>query len=324
MQPSRRSLLAGLATGLATGLAASIGSARSARAAATLRIGYQRSSTLVALLRQDGGLEQALAPLGVVLSWHEFTSGLPIMEALNAGQIDVSADVADTVPVFAQAAGARITYVAQEAPSPTAQAILVPRDSPVRAVADLKGRRVAVTKGAGSHFLLLAALKEADLAFRDIQPAYLTPADGRAALVSGGVEAWVAWDPFLSAAQRQSASRVVRDGQGLSLYKRYYLASDSYVAANGSVLRVLFDKLSETGAWVKANPAEAARRLAPLWKIETDVIEQANARRSYRVEPVTRGALSEQQTIADAFRAERLLPRAIDTSELGIWTAPTR
>ncbi|MCJ2049967.1 ABC transporter substrate-binding protein [Methylobacterium sp. J-070] len=101
----------------------------------------------------------------------------------------MSADVADTVPVFAQTAGARVSYLAQEAPSPTAKAILVPKDSAVRTVADLKGRRVAVTKGAGSHFLLLAALKEVNLAFRDIQPAYLTPADGRAALVSGGVEA---------------------------------------------------------------------------------------------------------------------------------------
>ncbi|MCJ2049966.1 hypothetical protein [Methylobacterium sp. J-070] len=73
---------------------------------------------------------------------------------------------------------------------------------------------------------------------------------------------------------------MVRDGQGLSLHKRYYLASDSYVADNGSVLGVLFDKLSEADTWVKANPAEAARRLAPLWKIETDIIEQANARRS--------------------------------------------
>ena len=142
--------------------------------------------------------------------------------------------------------------------------------------------------------------------------------------MSGGVEAWVAWDPFFSAAQRQSAFRVVRDGQGLSLYKRYYLASDSYVAANGPVLRTLFDKLCETGAWGKAHPGEAAKRLAPLWKIEADVIEQANAHRSYRVEPVTRAALSEQQTIADAFRAESLLPRAIDTSALAIWTPPPR
>lgn len=288
----------------------------------TLRIGYQRSSTLIALLRQDAGLEDTLKPLDVAVSWHEFTSGLPIMEALNAGQIDVSADVADTVPIFAQAAGAKITYIAQEASSPEAQAILVPGDSALKSVADLKGRRVAVTKGAGSHYLLLAALAEGGLSFKAITPAYLTPADGRAALASGGVDAWVAWDPFLSAARQQSGARVLRDGSGLSLYKRYYLASDDYAAKQGDVLAALFAKLAETGAWVKANPEAAAARLAPLWKIEADVIVRANERRSYRVEAVTRTGLSEQQTIADAFRSEGLLPRPVDTATLGIWQPP--
>ncbi|MCB4800782.1 sulfonate transport system substrate-binding protein [Methylobacterium brachiatum] len=318
MPETRRSLLTGLAA------AALVTPLRAAQAATTLRIGYQRSSTLIALLRQNGNLEKALAPLGTGLSWHEFTSGLPIMEALNAGQIDVSADVADTVPIFAQAAGARITYIAQEAPSPDAQAILVPEASPAKAVADLRGKRVAVTKGAGSHYLLLAALAEAGMTFKDITPAYLTPADGRAALTSGGVEAWVAWDPFLSAARQQSGARVLRDGAGLSLYKRYYLAADPYVAANGPVLAALFGQLAETGAWVKAQPDEAAARLAPLWKIEPEVILRANARRSYRVEPVTRAGLSEQQTIADTFRAEGLLPRPVDASALAIWEPPAR
>jgi sulfonate transport system substrate-binding protein len=318
MPETRRSLLTGLAA------AALVTPLRAARAATTLRIGYQRSSTLIALLRQNGNLEKALTPLGTGLSWHEFTSGLPIMEALNAGQIDVSADVADTVPIFAQAAGARITYIAQEAPSPDAQAILVPEASPAKAVADLRGKRVAVTKGAGSHYLLLAALAEAGMTFKDITPAYLTPADGRAALTSGGVEAWVAWDPFLSAARQQSGARVLRDGAGLSLYKRYYLAADPYVAANGPVLAALFGQLAETGAWVKAQPDEAAARLAPLWKIEPEVILRANARRSYRVEPVTRAGLSEQQTIADTFRAEGLLPRPVDASALAIWEPPAR
>lgn len=303
----------------------SLGGAPGAEAAEkTLRIGYQRSSTLIALLRQDSGLETALKPAGVTVSWHEFTSGLPIMEALNAGQIDVSADVADTVPIFAQAAGAQITYIAQEAASPEAQAILVPADSPLRSVADLKGKRVAVTKGAGSHYLLLAALAEGGLSFKAISPAYLTPADGRAALASGGVDAWVAWDPFLSAARQQSGARVVRDGTGLSLYKRYYLAADDYVAKHADVLAILFAKLTETGAWVKAEPEAAAARLSPLWKIEADVIVRANARRSYRVEPVTRAGLSEQQIIADAFRSEGLLPRAVDASALATWQPPAR
>lgn len=287
-----------------------------------LRIGFQKSSTLIALLKEDSALEKALAPLGVTVSWHEFTSGLPIMEALNAGQIDVSADVADTVPIFAQAAQARITYIAQEAASPKAQAILVGAESSIRSIADLKGRKVAVTKGAGSHYLLLAALASETLPFKAISPAYLTPSDGRAALASGSVEAWVAWDPFLSAAEQQTGARVLRDGTGLSQYKRYYLAGADYATQRADVLTLLFAKLRETGAWVKANPKAAAARLGALWKLDPVIVLQANRRRSYAVEPVTRAGLSEQQTTADAFRAEGLLPRAVDASALPIWAPP--
>lgn len=297
------------------------GNARAAEAG-RLRIGFQKSSTLIALLKEESALEKALAPLNVSVTWHEFTSGLPIMEALNAGQIDVSADVADTVPIFAQAAQARIAYIAQEAASPTAQAILVAADSPIRAVADLKGRKVAVTKGAGSHYLLLAALAAETLPFKAISPAYLTPSDGRAALASGSVEAWVAWDPFLSAAEQQSGARVLRDGTGLSQYKRYYLAGADYATQRADVLALLFGKLRETGAWVKANPDAAAARLGALWKLDPAIVRQANARRSYQVEPVTRAALAEQQTIADAFRAEGLLPRPVDAAALPIWAPP--
>ncbi|CAO4171737.1 Aliphatic sulfonate ABC transporter substrate-binding protein [Methylorubrum populi] len=319
---NRRTVTRLAITGLALG--ASLGLAPARADESTLRIGYQRSSALISLLRQDETLEKALKPLNVTVSWHEFTSGLPIMEALNVGRIDVSADVADTVPVFAQAAGAKITYIAQEAASPEAQAILVAGDSPLTSVAELKGRKVAVTKGAGSHYLLLAALKAENLPFKSITPAYLTPADGRSALAGGSVDAWVAWDPFLSAAQVQAGARILKDGTGLSAYKRYYLASDSYAQKRGDVLTLLVTKLRETGTWVKAHPDAAAERLAALWKIEPEVVKRANARRSYRVEPVSRDGLAEQQTIADAFHGEGLLPRAIDTSALAIWDAPTR
>lgn len=313
-----RLVLAGLALSSAFGLGPA------AAEESTLRIGYQRSSALISLLREDATLETALKPLGVTVSWHEFTSGLPIMEALNVGRIDVSADVADTVPVFAQGAGAKITYIAQEAASPEAQAILVPGDSPLKTVADLKGRKVAVTKGAGSHYLLLAALKAEGLPFKSITPAYLTPADGRSALAGGSVDAWVAWDPFLSAAQIQAGARILRDGTGLSAYKRYYLASDAYAEKRADVLTLLVARLREAGTWVKANPDAAAARLAALWKIEPEVVKRANARRSYRVEPVSRDGLSEQQTIADAFRAEGLLPRAVDAAALPVWEPPSR
>jgi sulfonate transport system substrate-binding protein len=214
---------------------------------ASLRIGYQKSSTLLTILKTRGVLDRLLAPLAVTVSWHEFPSGLPLLEALNIGGIDLSADVADTVPVFAQAAGAKLTYFAQEAPSPQAQAIVVRADSPLRGVADLKGKKVAVTKAAGSHYLLIAALARAGLKFGDISAAYLTPADGRAAFERGSVDAWVTWDPYLAGVQRQSQVRVLADGRGIAGYQRYYVVSTPYAQTHGAVLDIVFEQLRKTG-----------------------------------------------------------------------------
>ena len=287
----------------------------------TVRIGYQKSSTLTAILKTNGVLEKALAPLGVQVSWHEFTSGLPLLEAINTNNIDFGADVADTVPLFAQAAGAKLAYIAEEAASPSAQAILVGAESPIRTLADLKGKKVAVTKGAGSHFLLLAALAKSGLNFRDISPAYLTPADGRAAFIGGNVDAWVAWDPFLTSAQRQSNARVLSDGSnGLASYKRYYLSSATFADRRGDVLNIIFGKLDETGKWVKAHPKDAAILLAGLWGIDAATVEEANSHRSYKVGVVTAPGLSEQQRIADAFYSEGLLPVKVDAGNAKIWT----
>lgn len=310
---SRRSLL-GL--GLSLGLLAAL----PAQADTPLRIGYQKSSTLISLLKSQGTLEQALADQDIRVSWHEFASGQPLLEALNVGNIDLSADVADTVPVFAQAAGAQLAYFARETPSPAAQAILVRDGSPLRNLADLKGKKVAVTKAAGAHYLLIAALAKAGLKFSDIQPAYLTPADGRAAFENGKVDAWVIWEPFLSAAQRQLPTRTLEGSQGLASYQRYYLTSSRFAAAHPQVLQTVYRELAEAGDWLRANPAEAARILGPLWgNLDPAIVEQANGRRSYQVRPVQPDGLGEQQKIADAFFAEGLLPRAVDTRAVATW-----
>jgi sulfonate transport system substrate-binding protein len=286
----------------------------------TIRIGYQKSSTLIAILKTNGELEKALAPLGVRVTWHEFSSGLPLLEAINTGNVDFGADVADTVPLFAQAAGAKLAYIAEEAASPAAQAILVPAESPIKTLADLKGRKIAVTKGAGSHYLLLAALGKAGLSFKDISPAYLPPADGRIAFVGGNVQAWVAWDPFLTSALKQSSARVLADGgNGLASYKRYYLSSAAYAERRSDVLNVIYKKLDETGKWVKAQPKDAASLLASLWGIDAATVEEANSHRSYQVGAVTLPGLAEQQKIADAFFAEGLIPVKVDAAAAKIW-----
>ncbi|MFA5952031.1 MAG: aliphatic sulfonate ABC transporter substrate-binding protein [Hyphomicrobium sp.] len=315
-----RRLLNSCLAGIALTMVATSGAAYAADEPKPVRIGFQKSSSLITILKANGQLEKALSDLGYKVTWAEFTSGLPLLEALNVGSIDISADVADTVPVFAQAAGAKLVYVAQELPSPTAQAVLVPSQSPIKQLADLKGKKVAVTKAAGSHYLLISALAKGGLKFKDIEPAYLTPADGRAAFEKGAVDAWVTWDPFLSAAQKQADVRILADGTGLANYKRYYLASSAFAAAEPRALNAIFNLLKRTGEWAKANPSEAAKVLAPVWKLEPAIVESANSHRSYSVNTVTAQDLDEQQKIADSFLAEGVLQKAVKATDAEIWS----
>lgn len=313
--PTRRKLLLHASV---LGAAAATGLAFGAQPA-TLRIGYQKSSTLITVLKAQGKLESALAPLGVTVSWSEFASGLPLTEALNAEAVDFSADVADTVPIFAQAAHARFVYVAQEAPSPGAQAIIVKRDGSLRSLADLRDKDIAVTKAAGSHYLLLAALAQAKIPADAVRIHYLTPADGRAAFEHGSVEAWVTWDPYVASVDQQPDVRILADGKGLATYQRYYLASARFAASRPDVIAMVYDQLRAAGEWVRSAPQDAARLLAPIWGLDAPTIERANARRSYQVREVTPENFAEQQKIADTFFNAHLLPAPVETSRAERW-----
>ena len=238
---------------------------------------------------------------------------------MNADAVDFSADVADTVPIFAQAAHARFAYVAQEAPSPRAQAILVRRDSPIHTSHDLKGKRIAVTKAAGSHYLLLAALAQVQLKASDVHISYLTPADGRAAFERGSVDAWVTWDPYVASVDRDANVRILADGTALASYQRYYLASLTFANAHPQIIQTLFEQLKSAGEWLLAHQQQAANLLAPVWGLDASTIARANARRSYLVRAVTAQHFGEQQTIADTFFDNGLLPAKIDTKEALSW-----
>lgn len=316
LDPVRRRVLA--ASACAWGLPM-IGSRAFAAEPEKLRIGFQKSSTLMIFLKSRGILEKTLAPLNVQVQWNEFTSGLPLLEALNIGAIELSADVADAVPPFALAAGAQLTYYAIENPSPQAQAIVVRKDSPVTSLAQLKGQKVAFAKGAGAHFLLLEALAQNGLSIKDIEPAYLSPADGRAAFENGAVAAWVIWDPFLAAVQRQSGARILLDGTKVAAYRRFYLAATPFVQRRADVVSTVYAELQRAGEWIKANPGPAAEWHAPFVGLDAPTVEVANLRRTYRVQPVDADALGEQQRIADAFTQAQIIPRKVTIAESPVW-----
>src|ERR1700712_1429059 len=178
------------------------------------RIGYQKAAGTLVLLKANGALEKRLAPLGLAVTWNEFPAGPQLLEGLNVGAIDFGY-VGEAPPIFAQAAGADFVYTAYEIPTPHAEGVVVPQDSSIKTVADLKGKKVAFNKGSDVHWFIVALLRKNGLSITDIEPVYLAPADARAALERKAVDAWAIWDPFFSAAQAQSHARVVADGQGV-------------------------------------------------------------------------------------------------------------
>ncbi len=279
----------------------------------TLRIGYQKYGTLV-LLKERGTLEKRLAPAGYEVTWTEFPAGPQLLEVLNVGAIDFGT-TGEAPPIFAQAAGAPLVYVGYEPPAPTGEAIIVPADSPIRSVAELKGHKVALNKGSTVHYLLLQALEASSLTLADIEPVYLPPADARAAFERGAVDAWVIWDPFLAAAQAATGARTLVDGKGLVDNHQFFLASQDLVARDSGLIRSIIEELDSADRWAQASQAEVARLIGPRVGIPAPILEVALARVSYGVAPVTADVLAKQQLIADAFHKIGLIPKRIDVNE---------
>lgn len=284
-------------------------------AASQLRVGYQKSASLLILQKAQGSLEKRLGELNVSVRWIEFPAGPQLLEGLNVGAVDVGY-VGEAPPIFAQAAGARFVYVGYDPAAPTAEALLVPKASPIQSVAELKGKRVALNKGSNVHYLLVRQLEKHGLAFSDIQPVYLAPADGRAAFERGSVDAWAIWDPFQAAAEKAVGARVLADGSdGVVNNYQYYLAARDYAIHNGAVIQALFDDSVERGRWLKAHIGEAAAIIAPLQGLPTDVVELALTRYQFDVKPITVEVAADQQRIADTFQALKLIPAPIRISD---------
>jgi sulfonate transport system substrate-binding protein len=278
-----------------------------------LRIGYQKYGTLV-LLKARGSLEKRLAPMHVEVKWTEFPAGPQLLEGLNVGSIDFGT-VGEAPPIFAQAAGADLVYVGNEPAASAAEAIVVPKDSPIKTVAELKGKKVALNKGSNVHFLLVKLLEKAGVQYKDIDAVFLTPADARAAFERGSVDAWAIWEPFLAAAQRQTGARILADGNGVVSNHQFFLASRPYASKRADVVAIVLEEVAAIDQWAKTNPKDAAAALQPQIGLDLATLELALSRGGYGVTAVSDAVLAEQQRIADSFHDLKLIPKHINVRD---------
>ena len=279
-----------------------------------VRIGYQKYGNFI-LLKGTGELEKKLAAKGFTVEWTEFPSGPPLLEAVNAGAIDIG-QTGEAPPIFAQAAAADFVYIAHEPPAPQGEAVLVPKDSPIKSLADLKGKRIALNKGANVHYLLVKVLEKAGIKYSDITPVFLAPADALPAFERGSVDAWAIWDPFLASAEVTIGARLLADGTGVVPNNQFYLARKAFADSNPQIVDAVVDAVADVDRWAEGNSAAVAAQLSAGIGIPAPVLEIALKRQTYGIKPLDDSTVAQQQSIADTFYALGLLPKPVQVSAI--------
>jgi sulfonate transport system substrate-binding protein len=280
-----------------------------------LRIGYQKNGVLV-IARRQAVLEHTLKPLGIDVKWSEFTSGPPMLEAMNADSIDIG-QVGDTPPIFAQAAGAAIVYVAGQ-PVTNGQGILVKQSSPIRTLADLKGKRIGFTQGSSAHNVTLLALEKAGLTYADIAPVYLSPPDGAAAFARDSIDAWVIWDPYFAIGETHGG-RILVNAAEIGETNSFYIGNRDFAARDPQLLRAVLDTLAQTAKWAEANRDKVAESLAAVTGVDLTVQTIAANRSSFAIGKLTDEIIATQQGVADRFQKLGLIPRPIIVRD-AVWS----
>ncbi|WOX25739.1 ABC transporter substrate-binding protein [Streptomyces solicathayae] len=277
------------------------------KGALTLNVGDQKGGS-EAVLRAAGELDD----LDYTIRWSTFTSGPPLLEAINAGAVDTGL-VGNTPPVFAAGADSKITVVAATHGSSAGEAILVPTDSPLERPEDLKGKKIAVAQGSSAHFQLIASLRKAGLELKDVQVTLLQPADALAAFNAGKVDAWAVWDPYTSQILEGKKGRVLTDGQGVVNGLGFQVARPAALAdkKKAAALADYIERLRRAQNWVFGHPEEWAK----VWAKETGLpyeVALASVKRSNGTRipvAVDDAAIASEQRIADTFAELKLIPR---------------
>lgn len=278
-----------------------------------VRIGYQKYGSFN-VVKARHAFDNQLAKRGIKVEWSLFPAGPQLLEAMNAGAIDLGHS-GEAPPIFAQAANNPFVYVGNQRPDPSGEAILVAEKSPIQTVADLKGKKIALNKGSNVHYLLVRALEKAGLKYSDIHPVYLPPADARAAFDSGNVDAWVIWDPFLTVARVATKARTLVDGAGLVANREFFLGNRKFVEANPDVIADLTKAVDGTSAWAKQQPRAVAELLSHEVGIDVDTLQQITEHLPWGYQPITPNVIADQQKIADAFFNLNLIPEKLNVSE---------
>ncbi|GAA6623974.1 aliphatic sulfonate ABC transporter substrate-binding protein [Scytonema sp. NUACC26] len=295
-----------------------------------LKMGHQKGMALLNIIKAQGSLEKRLQPQGISVTWNEFSSTAPLLDAMGTGAI-VFGGGGGTGSVFAQAGDKPFVRVAAGTGSTRGSAILVLENSPIKTLRDLKGQKVAFAKGSGQHYIIVRALKKVGLKFSDITPLYLTPAEALPAFERGDIDAWLIWDPYTAEAERKFRTRLLADNSTIFGNKAplespsFYYASPDFIRNYPDIVKIILQELEKAGTWSRNNYKDSAKLLSKLYKIDLSTMETVEKRGGQRqVLPVNDGVLSGLQRMADTFYELKVIPKKIDVKDKNYNWIPER
>ncbi|MEG5061500.1 aliphatic sulfonate ABC transporter substrate-binding protein [Microcoleus sp. A2-C5] len=281
-----------------------------------VKIGHQPFGTFF-YLKAKGSLEARLAKMGWYVEWTEFVAGPPILKAIGQGKIDLGyTGVAP--PIFAQSEGIPFVYIANDSALPGSIGIIVPQNSPIRTLADLKGKKIAATRKTAGHYLLIRALTQGGLQLKDAELVDLPPLKAQEAFLRGEVDAWAVWQPFLAKLQETIPAHFLTDSEGLINDRNFYLASHSFARDFSDIVKTVMGETRQMANWITKNPDRAVEFITARTGMKKTTAIVLTKSRSYDLLPIQDRAVEEQQRISEIFFRLGLLPDRIWIEDL-IW-----
>ncbi|WP_411551676.1 aliphatic sulfonate ABC transporter substrate-binding protein [Paenibacillus lautus] len=282
----------------------------------TVRLGVQGSGGLFGKAREERWFEEEFGKLGVKVEWAEFQSGPPMTEAMASNRLDF-AGLGNMPIIAAQAADIPFKVISQSLHGQKNVAIIVPPDSTAQTLSDLKGKKVAVTKGSNAFNFLYRGLADQGLKVSDIEIIQLQPDEAQPAFESGGVDAWATWDPYITLNTLTGKGNVLADGEQLGvLSPSFNIVRKDFADQYPDLVTLYLTVLNKTLAWEKENEAEAIQRYADERGILQDVIQGTFDRsRSINI-PVTDDIIAEQQKTADFQFEQKTIRKKIQVKDV--------
>lgn len=276
-----------------------------------VRLDYAYYSPVSLALRNLGLVEKAFPQSKV--SWVFSQGSNRSLEYLNSGGVDFASS-ASLSAVLARANGSPIksVYVYSRAEW---TALLVRKDSPIKSVAELKGKKIAATKGTDPYLFTLRALQEAGLAKDDVELLHLQHPDGRTALEKGDVDAWAGLDPHMAASELQAGSRLLYRNKAFNSYG-VVSVTEAFAKAHPDAVRTVIKAYEQARDWSVKHPDELAALLAKESGLPLDVAKLQLTRTDLSSPLLTTQDVTASKAAAPVLVSEDLVRRGTDVDKV--------